>query len=121
MASTKKKNKLSPKEYLEREAYLPEYLVNLILETVANNFDPRRCPEHLYWTYLEAMSVADSAEAQIDMLVDILTLGWSKGVNLIGHGDLVNVLSAAEKGAADASNQLRVLLCKECALCSGAV
>lgn len=100
MASTAKN-----RVYLQREAVLPECLVELIL---LSDFDPQK--GSIYWDYLEAMSVMDSAESKMDMMVDILTLGWTRGVATIGYDNIFKVLSAAEKDVADASEIFRTLL-----------
>lgn len=99
-----KKNKA--RRYLQREAVLPECLVEVIV--LLSDYDPRSWS--LYGDYLEAMGVDDSAESQIDMMVDILTLGWTKGVSTIGYDNLFNVLRAAETDVADASERLSTLL-----------
>jgi hypothetical protein len=113
--TTRKKKTL--REYLAREAVLPDSIIELVLVTVADDYDPRRClqcsrkrMDNIYWDYLEAKGVADSAESKIDMMVDILTLGWSKGVAILGNGAISKVILAAENDVANASRLLRSLL-----------
>lgn len=66
-------------------------------------FDPRGGLYSLYMDYLDSMGMDDSAESQMDMMVDILTLSWDKGVNHIGRGNVSKVILAAEEGAEEAT------------------
>lgn len=117
MTTKKKTPQISIREYLDREAVLSEKVKDLILATVADNFDPRRCLkcckkqlDNIYWEYLEAKGLADSTEARVDMMVDLLTLGWPKGVRLVGYGAISKVLLVTDTDVADASRLLRTLL-----------
>ena len=115
--TTKKTPQISIREYLDREAVLSEKVKDLILATVADNFDPRRCLkcckkqlDNIYWEYLEAKGLADSTETRVDMMVDLLTFGWPKGVRLVGYGAISKVLLVTDTDVADASRLLRTLL-----------
>ena len=117
MTTKKKTPQISIREYLDREAVLSEKVKDLILATVADNFDPRRCLkcckkqlDNIYWEYLEAKGLADSTETRVDMMVDLLTFGWPKGVRLVGYGAISKVLLVTDTDVADASRLLRTLL-----------
>ena len=66
-------------------------------------FDPRGGLASLYHEYLEYRKCDDSAEAQLDMLVDILLKTWKKGVSHVGSGNVNKVLEAAKEGHAPAT------------------
>jgi len=117
-----KKNALSVYEHLSKEVDLPEYLVVAMLANIAVEtggtfdyttkqvgrknpayglfqFDPLGGLYGLYQDYLDYIRADDSAETQLDMLVDILLMYWLKGVSHVGRGNVLKVLSApsAEK------------------------
>lgn len=67
-------------------------------------FDPRGKGLHsLYLDYLDHVNGEDSAERQLDMLVDILFRSWKVGVTYIGSGNVTKVLQAADKGPLEAT------------------
>lgn len=66
-------------------------------------FDPRGGLASLYRDYLEYRKCDDSAEAQIDMLVDIMLKVWKPGVSHVGGGNVNKVLEAAKEGHAPAT------------------
>lgn len=66
-------------------------------------FDPRGGLAALYRDYLDYRKCDDSAEAQIDMLVDILLRVWKPGVSYVGSGNVSKVLDAAQAGPAPAT------------------
>jgi hypothetical protein len=123
--TTKKAKKKTPREYIEREAVLSEPLIEMVLATIADGYDPRRCPScsrkqmvNIYWDYLEAKGVEDSAESKIDRMVDILTLGWSKGVSLIGLRAIADVVEAAQRDVIEGSKLFRDLLTSRTPCCN---
>jgi hypothetical protein len=123
--TTKKARKKTPREYIEREAVLSEPLIEMVLATIADGYDPRRCPRcsrkqmvNIYWDYLEAKGVEDSAESKIDMMVDILTLGWSKGVSLIGTRAIADVVEAAQRDVVEGRDMFRNLLSTRTQCCN---
>lgn len=65
--------------------------------------DPRGGLYDLYIDYLEYAKSEDSAESQLNMMVDILLRQWDKGVAHVGHGNVTKVLAAAEKSAEEAT------------------
>lgn len=66
-------------------------------------FDPRGGLASLYDEYLEYRKCEDSAEAQLDMLVDIMLKVWKPGVSYVGGGNVNKVLEAAQEGHAPAT------------------
>ncbi len=73
---------------------------------------------NIYWDYLEAKGVEDSAESKIDMMVDILTLGWSKGVSLIGTKAIADVVEAAQRDVVEGRDMFRNLLSTRTQCCN---
>jgi|GWRWMinimDraft_12_1066020.scaffolds.fasta_scaffold96270_1 hypothetical protein len=65
--------------------------------------DPRGGLYDLYIDYLDYSKSDDSAESQLNMMVDILLRQWDKGVAHVGHGNVNKVLAAAEKSAEEAT------------------
>lgn len=57
----------------------------------------------LYPQYLEHRGIEDSMEAQLDLIVDILTRTWKPGVSHVGSGNVNKVLEAAKEGHAPAT------------------
>ena len=66
-------------------------------------FDPRGGLASLYRDYLDYRKCDDSAEAQLDMLVDILLKVWMPGVSHVGGSNVNKVLEAAHAGHAPAT------------------
>jgi len=67
-------------------------------------FDPRgKGLWKLYLEYLDYVRAEDSAERQLDMLVDILFRSWKTGVDYVGSGNVNRVLQAAEIGPLEAT------------------
>lgn len=66
-------------------------------------FDPRGGLASLYRDYLDYRKCDDSAEAQLDMLVDILLKVWKPGVSHVGGSNVNKVLEAARVGHAPAT------------------
>jgi len=67
-------------------------------------FDPRGKGLHkLYLDYLDYTRGEDSAERQLDMLVDILLRSWKTGVDYVGSGNVSKVLQAAIIGPLEAT------------------
>ena len=70
-------------------------------------FDPRGAGLwKLYVEYLDHRSVEDSAEAQLDMVVDIFLRVWKTGVTYVGSGNVTKVLQAATLGPLEATRAL---------------
>lgn len=69
-------------------------------------FDPRGGLASLYSDYLDYRKCDDSAEAQLDMLVDILLKVWKPGVSHVGGTNVNRVLDAANDGPAQATEAL---------------
>lgn len=70
-------------------------------------FDPRGKGLHsLYLDYLDHVNGEDSAEHQLDMLVDILFKSWKVGVTYVGSGNVTKVLQAATIGPLEATRAL---------------
>ena len=53
--------------------------------------------------YLDHTSAYDSAESQLNMMVDIVLRVWKQGVSHVGSGNVRKVLCAAEKSADEAT------------------
>ena len=67
-------------------------------------FDPRGKGLHkLYLDYLDHVRSDDSAEQQLNMLVDILFRTWKAGVAYVGSGNVTKVLQAADKSPLEAT------------------
>lgn len=67
-------------------------------------FDPRGAGLYkLYLDYLDHVRSEDSAEQQLNMLVDILFRSWKAGVDYVGSGNVNRVLQAAEIGPLEAT------------------
>jgi hypothetical protein len=67
-------------------------------------FDPRGKGLHkLYLDYLDHVRSVDSAEQQLNMLVDILFRTWKAGVAYVGSGNVTKVLQAADKSPLEAT------------------
>lgn len=126
MPVTPKENSIAVLKHLQREAELSDSLIVAMMANIAVEtgytfdytikqkgrknpayglfqFDPLGGLAPLYKEYLEHRKCDDSAEAQIDMLVDILLRVWNKGVNHVGSGNVSKVLEAAKEGPAPAT------------------
>ena len=67
-------------------------------------FDPRGASLYsLYLEYLDYARTTDSAEAQLNMLVDIVLGVWKAGVSHVGLGNVRKVTLAAEMSAESAT------------------
>jgi len=121
-----KKNALSVYNHLRKEVDLPESLIvammaNIAVETGGTfdykteqvgrtdpayglfQFDPRGGLYDLYMDYLDHTSAYDSAESQLNMMVDIVLNVWSQGVSHVGSGNVRKVLRAAKRSADEAT------------------
>jgi len=121
-----KKNAIAVYEHLNKEVLLSNNIIialmaNIAVETGGTfdyetkqvgretpayglfQFDPLGGIYGLYQDYLGYVRGDDSAERQLDMLVDILLMYWPKGVNHVGRGNVRKVLRAAQESAEKAT------------------
>lgn len=121
-----KENAVAVWKHLDKEALLPDNLkvammANIAVETAGTfdytteqvgrknpayglfQFDPLGGLYGLYQDYLDYIRADDSAERQLDMLVDILMMYWPKGVSHVGRGNVLKVVRAGEIGAEEAT------------------
>lgn len=66
-------------------------------------FDPLGGLYGLYQEYLEYLNIFDSAESQLNMMVDILLGTWPKGIAHVGFGNVRKVRKASQEGAVEAT------------------
>ena len=121
-----KNNAIAVLKHLKKEALLPDNLIkgmmaNIAVETGGSfdyetkqkgrknpayglfQFDPLGGLYGLYQEYLEYTRSEDSAERQLDLLVDILLKYWPKGIDHVGRGNVMKVLRAADESAESAT------------------
>lgn len=128
MAIASKENSIKVLRHLKKEAELSDSMVIAIMANIAVEtgytfdykikqrgkrtdpayglfqFDPRGSGmAKLYQLYLEYRNIEDSMEAQLDLIVDILTKTWATGVSYIGGGNVDKMLEAAKIGPAPAT------------------
>lgn len=61
-------------------------------------FDPIGGLYSLYYEYLDEEGVKDSAKAQIEFIVDILSMRFKRGVAHVGRGNVSKVMDASRIG-----------------------
>ena len=128
MALSPKENSIAVLKHLKKESELSDPLIVAIMANIAVEsgytfdyktkqrgkrtdpayglfqFDPRGAGmAKLYQRYLEHRGIEDSMEAQLDLIVDILTRTWKPGVSYVGSGNVSKVLEAAKEGPAPAT------------------